>query len=114
MTNDFDDELKRMDELEQVSEAPINKALSLEDAIYKMTGFPAKRLGMKNRGQIKKDYIADLTIFDPKVVIDNATFEDPHQLPRGIPFVFVAGVIIFDNGKHSRKKPGKVLRRGTE
>tara|TARA_B000000460_G_scaffold74386_2_gene51467 strand:+ start:26 stop:1645 length:1620 start_codon:yes stop_codon:yes gene_type:complete len=88
--------------------------LSLEDAIYKMTGFPAKRLGMKNRGQIKKDYIADLTIFDPKVVIDNATFEEPHQLPSGIPFVFVAGVIIIDNGKHSRKKPGKVLRRGTE
>jgi N-acyl-D-amino-acid deacylase len=88
--------------------------LSLEDAIYKMTGFPAKRLGMKNRGQIKKDYIADLTIFDPKVVVDNATFEEPHQLPSGIPFVFVAGVIIIDNGKHSRKKPGKVLRRGTE
>ena len=86
--------------------------LTLEGAIYKMTGFPAKRLCMKNRGLIRKGYIADLTIFDPKTVIDNATFDNPHQYPSGIPYVFVSGKPVIDNGVHSNKTPGRVLRRG--
>ena len=86
--------------------------LTLEGAIYKMTGFPAKRLCMKNRGLIRKGYIADLTIFDPKTVIDNATFDDPHQYPSGIPYVFVSGKPVIENGVHSNKTPGRVLRRG--
>tara|TARA_Y100001936_G_C15918871_1_gene582855 strand:- start:61 stop:975 length:915 start_codon:yes stop_codon:yes gene_type:complete len=86
--------------------------LKLEEAIYKMTGFPAKRLCMKNRGIIKEGYIADLTIFDSKKIIDNATFDDPHRYPSGIPYVLVTGEIVIDNGVHSNKTPGKVLRRG--
>ena len=86
--------------------------LTLEEAIYKMTGFPAKRLCMKNRGLIRKGYIADLTIFDPKTVIDNATFDDPHQFPVGIDHVLVNGIPVIKNGKHTKSIPGKVLRRG--
>ena len=86
--------------------------LTLEEAIYKMTGFPAKRLCMKNRGIIRKGYIADLTIFDPKTVIDNATFDDPHQFPVGIDHVLVNGIPVIKNGKHTKAIPGKILRRG--
>ena len=56
--------------------------------------------------------MADLVIFDPDTVIDNATWEDPHQYPTGIPYVLVNGVAVVDGGKHTREMPGKVLRRG--
>ena len=59
--------------------------LTLENAIYKMTGFPAERLHLKDRGLIKEGLTADLTVFDPETVIDNSTWEAPHQYPDGIP-----------------------------
>lgn len=86
--------------------------LSLESAINKMTGFPSERLRMKQRGLIKENYIADVVIFDPETVIDCATFEDPHQYPKGIPHVLVNGESVIQNGKHTGSRPGKVLRRG--
>lgn len=86
--------------------------LTLENAIHKMTGLPAVRLGMKERGLVKEGLVADLVIFDPDTVIDNATWEDPHQYPTGIPFVLVSGVAIVDDGKHTGAMPGQVLRRG--
>jgi len=68
------------------------KALSLYDALYKMTLLPAKRLGLDGRkGQIRKGYDGDLVIFDPETVIDRATFEEPTLPPAGIDYVFVAG-----------------------
>lgn len=86
--------------------------LSLESAIHKMTGFPSERLIMKERGLIKENYIADVVIFDPDTIIDCATFEDPHQYPKGIPHVIVNGQSVIQNGKHTGSRPGKVLRRG--
>ena len=63
--------------------------LTLEQAIHKMTGFPAQRMGMKDRGLVKEGLAADLVVFDPETVIDNATWENPHQYPDGIPYVLV-------------------------
>ena len=86
--------------------------LTLEEAVYKMTGFPAKRLGLKDRGLIGEGLAADIVVFDPDTVIDNATFEDPHRFPTGIPHVFVAGEPIVLDGQHTGATPGRVLRRG--
>ena len=86
--------------------------LSLETAIYKMTGFPAQRMGFKDRGLITEGLAADLVVFDPETVIDNATFENPHQYPDGIPHVFVNGAAVVSDGMHTGARPGRVLRRG--
>ena len=86
--------------------------LSLEEAVYKMAGFPAQRMGFKQRGRVEEGLIADLVVFDPDTVIDNATFEEPHQYPTGIPYVFVAGEAVIDGGKHTGARPGRVLRNG--
>jgi N-acyl-D-amino-acid deacylase len=86
--------------------------LTLEEAVYKMAGFPAKRLNLKDRGLLKEGRVADVTVFDPDTVVDNATFEDPHQFPTGIPHVLVAGEPVVLNGKHTGARPGRVLRRG--
>ena len=86
--------------------------MSLESAVHKMSGFPAQRMSMKDRGLVKEGLVADLVVFDPETVIDNATWEDPHQYPDGIPYVLVNGVAIVDEGKHTGARPGKVLRRG--
>ena len=85
--------------------------ITLEQAIRKMTSFPAQRLGLKNRGLIIEGNWADLVIFDADKVRDTATFENPYQLPEGIPYVIVNGVIVIDNGKKNRKAPGRVIRR---
>lgn len=84
--------------------------LTLEEAVYKMSGFPAARMGFTQRGYVKEGLVADLTLFDPDTVIDNATYEDPHQYPTGIPYVFVAGEPIIDDGRHTGARPGRVLR----
>ena len=52
-------------------------------------------------------------LFNPDTVIDNATFEDPHQYPTGVPYVFVAGEPVIDEGKHTGARPGRVLRNGS-
>ncbi len=87
--------------------------LTLEEAVYKMSGFPAERLGFKRRGRVERGLIADLALFDPDTVIDNATFEDPHRYPTGVPYVFVAGEPVIDGGRHTGARPGRVLRNGS-
>jgi N-acyl-D-amino-acid deacylase len=86
------------------------KILTLEDAIRKMTSFPACKLGLQDRGLIREGNWADIVIFDPLKVKDTATYEKPYQLPEGIPHVIVNGVIVVQNGKKNKKSPGKVLR----
>ena len=76
-----------------------------------MTGFPAWRLGLKQRGKIKKNYFADITIFNPNTIIDKATFENPHQYSEGIEYVLVNGKLVVSEGTHTKERPGKVLRR---
>ncbi|MHA1804207.1 MAG: amidohydrolase family protein, partial [Promethearchaeota archaeon] len=85
--------------------------LTMEEAIRKMTSFPAQRLGLRDRGLIREGYWADIVIFDPMTVRDNATFEDPHQFPSGIIDVIVNGVLVVENEKQKRKYPGKILKR---
>jgi N-acyl-D-amino-acid deacylase len=77
-----------------------------------MTGMPAVRLRLKNRGQVKQRYVADLAIFDPDTVIDHSTFEKPHQLSEGVIHVLVNGEPVISDGVHTQVRAGRVLRRG--
>lgn len=86
------------------------KAISLEEAVRKMTGMNADKIGIKDRGLLKTGLCADLAIFDPKTVADRATFVNPHQYPVGIPYVIVNGQVVLDNGKHTGAMPGRVIR----
>jgi N-acyl-D-amino-acid deacylase len=86
------------------------KVLDLSLAVYKMTSLPARIFGLNDRGVVRKGAFADLTIFDPKTVRDRATYKEPLQDPDGIPFVIVNGVVVIDRGKHTGKRPGRVLR----
>lgn len=85
--------------------------LRLEEAIKKFTFLPAKKLKLKNRGLLKEGYYADITIFDMEKVIDTATFDDPHQYPKGIEYVIVNGRVVINKGEHTGILPGKVLNR---
>lgn len=85
--------------------------LTLEEAVWKMTGFPAQRMGFRDRGQIRKDWAADLVVFDPATVKDTATYEDPCRYPEGIPYVLVNGRVVVDNGQHTGVLAGEVLER---
>lgn len=86
------------------------KLLSLESAIHKMTGAPAARVGLRDRGVLKEGMFADITIFDPAKVIDKATFESPNQYPVGIEYVLVNGKISVDKGQRTSALSGRVLR----
>jgi len=86
------------------------KLLSLESAIHKMTGAPAARVGLRDRGLLKEGMFADITIFDPAKVIDKATFESPNQYPVGIEYVLVNGKISVDKGNRTTALGGRVLR----
>jgi N-acyl-D-amino-acid deacylase len=84
----------------------------LSTAIKKMTSMPAEKLNLSKRGKIVKNYFADLTIFDPKTIIDKATFTDPHQTAQGITYVIVNGKVTVKNGKHIGTHAGAILRHG--
>jgi len=85
--------------------------MSLEAAIHKMTGLPAMHMGFSDRGLIQPGMAADLVLFDPDTVIDNATPTDPKAANTGITRVWVNGEMVFDNGATSGKFPGQVIRR---
>ena len=87
--------------------------MSLETAVRKMTGMPAERLHLKDRGRIEEGLVADLAIFDPDEVIDRSTFDDPHQLSKGVVHVLVNGEPIISDGVHTGALPGRVIRRGS-
>ena len=84
--------------------------LTLEQAIHKMTGMPAKRVGLRDRGLLRAGSFADITIFDPKTVIDRATFEMPNQHPVGIEYVIVNGQLEVEKGKRTPALAGRALR----
>jgi dihydroorotase/N-acyl-D-amino-acid deacylase len=88
------------------------RVLTLEQAVRKMTGMPAARLGLGDRGCLRDGCAADVTIFNAGTVRDVGSFTDPHHHPEGIPYVIVNGVPVVDNGAFTRARPGKVLRRG--
>ena len=87
------------------------KTLTLEEAIHKMAGKPANRFGLTGRGELKVGNFADLVVFDADKVNSKSTIEEPRVYPEGIRLVVVNGVVVVDNGAHSGKRPGKVLRR---
>ncbi|HEY6384220.1 MAG TPA: D-aminoacylase [Candidatus Acidoferrum sp.] len=85
------------------------KWLTLPEAVRKMTALPAQRLGWKDRGVLREGAFADLVLFNPATVIDRSTFQNPFELPTGIEKVFVNGALVWDAGKATGARPGRVL-----
>ena len=86
--------------------------ITLEDAIRKMSSFPAQRLGLTDRGLLRPGMKADVAVFDPARVRDTATFERPHQYAEGFSTVIINGKIVLDNGSMQSARPGRVLYHG--
>lgn len=86
------------------------KLISLEDAIRKMTSLPAQTFGFRDRGMIREGFAADIVIFDEKTIMDQATFDEPHQYPLGISYVLVNGVVVMTNNQMTEARPGVALR----
>ena len=87
------------------------KVLPLQEAIRKMTSLPAARLGFSDRGLLKTGMAADIVVFDSAQIKDQATYLNPHQYPTGISHVFVNGIEVVRNGKHTGALPGKALKK---
>jgi N-acyl-D-amino-acid deacylase len=87
------------------------QVVALEEAVRKMTSFPAARLGLQDRGLLKAGLAADVTIFDPATIADRATFTDPHHYSVGVRYVVVNGQITVKDGAHTGVRAGRVLRR---
>ena len=87
------------------------QVLSLEEAIWKSTGFPAQKLRLRERGLVRKGYKADLMIFNPNTIIDTADYIKPYQRPVGIEMVFINGVVVMDHGVHTKAHPGVITTR---
>jgi len=87
------------------------RLLTLSEAIRKMTSLPAHNLGIYDRGILKQDLAADLVLFDPDTIQDHATFEDSLQYSTGIEAVWVNGELVWDKGKVTEARPGRVIRR---
>ena len=85
------------------------KLVPLEEAVRKMTSLPATRFGLTDRGLIRPGAKADITIFDPATVSDQATFSQPQQYPEGIIYVIVNGQVVVEQGRHTGRRPGRVL-----
>jgi N-acyl-D-amino-acid deacylase len=83
--------------------------LTLEEAVRRLTSLPASNLRLERRGLLQRGYFADLVLFDPTTIIDNATFAEPHQYATGVTHVFVNGVQVVKDGKHTGKFPGRAL-----
>ncbi len=88
-----------------------NNILTLEEAIRKMTSFPANKFNLKNRGLLKEGYFADITVFNPKTLKDNATLEEPNRISEGIEYVIINGKVVYEQGEARRKYPGKIIRK---
>ncbi len=94
--------------LERCARAP--RLMPLETAVRKMSGLPAAFLGLADRGVLREGAWADLVLFDPATVRNTATYANPHAFPEGIPYVFVSGTPVVDNGVYTGARPGRVLR----
>jgi N-acyl-D-amino-acid deacylase len=84
---------------------------SLEEAVRKMTGLSAARFGLSRRGVITAGHYADIAVFDPATIADRATFENPTLPAAGIAHVFVNGRPVWQDGRSTGERPGRVLRR---
>ena len=86
------------------------QAMPVETAVHKITAMPARRLNFRDRGVIRPGAVADLTVFDPATVADQATFENPHQYPTGVPHVIVGGALVIKDGEHTGAAPGRIVK----
>ena len=86
------------------------KAMALEAAVHKISGLPAGKLGLADRGVLRVGAVADVVVFDPGSVADRATFDDPHQYPVGIPHVVVCGVHTIRDGEQTGRMGGRAVR----
>jgi N-acyl-D-amino-acid deacylase len=86
------------------------QVIPLEEAIRKLTSFPAANLGISDRGLLRDGYLADVVIFDPDEIGDRATYEEPHQYSVGMVHVFVNGAQVLEDGEHTGATPGRVVR----
>ena len=84
--------------------------ITLAEAVRKLSALPAEHLQLRRRGKLGTGYHADVVVFDPATIADNATFEEPHQLATGMQHVFVNGVAVVTNGQHTGATPGRVVR----
>ncbi len=85
------------------------EVLVLEDAIRKMSSYPARRIGLADRGMLRAGMMADIAIFDPETVRDMSTFEQPHQYAQGVSTVIINGHVVLENGTMTAARPGRVL-----
>ncbi len=88
------------------------QVISMEEAVRRLTSLPAENLKLSRRGRLEAGYFADVVIFDPETIIDNATFDEPHQYATGVSDVFVNGIQVLENGEHTGAMPGRAVRRG--
>ncbi|MFK4641148.1 N-acyl-D-amino-acid deacylase family protein [Paenarthrobacter histidinolovorans] len=88
--------------------------LSLEETVHHLTGRPAARLKLHNRGLVRENYAADVVLFDPATIRDTATFENPRQAADGIHYVFINGTAAIDGGKPTGARAGRALRRHSD
>ena len=86
------------------------KAMALEAAVHKISGLPARKLGLADRGVLRVGAVADVVVFDPGSVADRATFDDPHRYPAGIPHVVVGGVHTIRDGEQTGRMGGRAVR----
>ena len=87
-----------------------DQVITLPDAIRKLTKLPATNLKLRDRGELRENYFADIVIFDPYGIQDNSTFEQPHQYATGMQHVIVNGEVVLRNGEHTGALPGRVVR----
>jgi N-acyl-D-amino-acid deacylase len=85
-------------------------ALTLADAVHRLSAMPAEHLGIRRRGSLRPGYFADVVVFDPATVQDRATFENPHQYATGVKHVWVNGTQVLRDGEHTGATPGRVVR----
>jgi N-acyl-D-aspartate/D-glutamate deacylase len=89
------------------------RLLTLEHAVAKMTGVAARALGLTDRGMLRPDAWADVTVFDPAGIADLSTYEEPHRYPAGVSTVVVNGQVVVDGEDHTGALPGRVIRRAS-
>ena len=86
------------------------QVISLQEAIRRLTSFPAENLKIQDRGTLKEGYFADMAIFDPATILDKATFAEPHQYAIGMQHVIVNGVPVLMDGEHTGATPGRFVK----
>jgi len=86
------------------------RLITLEEAVYRLTGLPAANLKLNGRGLLKEGNYADIVVFNPHTIQDHATFENPHQYATGVEHVIVNGVPVLEDGEHTGEKPGRFVK----